>query len=962
MFRLPPYQTLLLLAVLSSGGVRAQFSYSIQLEKPKEYEDRILRSERTPDKKIRMPQRILQNTVTRYNYFFNASNKLNEVIERAKLAFQDDYTQLLPFYNYSLEKTAEDAVQLDSVIWKTNSGVVLHDLRNDWTDDLYLLWGAAYYFQRKFDSARILFQFINQTYAPREKDGYPKTIGSARDGNSALSISTPEKKGRLRKLFSKTPPRRNDAFIWQIRNYIAQDQLTEAASLIEALRRDPQFPTRLQTDLHEVQAWLFYQQQNWDSTAKHLSLALDQATHQNERARWEYLLGQLYERSGKWTEAEKYYRRCIPRTTNPILEIYARLGSIRTNRDGAAEEIAENIRALKQMAKRDMYADYRDIIYFMAAQMQIQTCDRAATKELLINSVQVPSNNPSQRNQAFEQLARLCLEQKEYRQAFNYYDSIQLNDPKLSNPDSIRQYKEVLGVIATQLEIIERQDSLLRIISLPEGERKEFIRALARELRRQQGLKDDYKPPGSALGGAPANFGGGGDTKGEWYFYNTNSRARGVGEFQARWGNRPNADQWRRLAALTNAPPSTGSGGNTTPGKGAATPGDKEISFESLYASLPLSAEQQLLLHDSLQQAWFILGKTYIQRMDDCINGTRALEHLIGNYPECKPMDDLLFLLYYCHQKSNETEKAKAIRTRLETDFPKSEKTQLVVTGKDPTAESKSNATRQYQQVYDQFITGQCSQAVVLKKQADSVYGNHYWTPQLLYVEAICHLKQHADSLAISQLNYLIQNFPSSALTPKAENLIRVLIRRDSIEQALRDYAPVQQKPVATDSTQVQPRTPTPKTNQHPTPPANANRRDSLQNTPREPTFSFAPQRPHQVVVILQEIDPVFANEAKNSVFRYNRVHHYATNYELELIKLSDKQHLLLINPFSLAADALTYLREMKRLAPTEIFSWLSATRYRFSVIDLENLTKVQAAGSFDAYEKFLLKDQPNLF
>ena len=485
------YHYLLLSLLLISSELFAQPGFQIKLDKPQEYEERLLRSERTPEKKIRTPQRILQNTITRYNYFFNASNKLNEVIGRAKTAFRDEFASLLPFYNYTLEKTAEDAIQLDSIIWKSNSGIALHDLRNDWTDDLYLLWGAAYYFQRKFDSARILFQFINQAYAPREKDGYTKTIGSARDGNSALSISTPEKKGRLRKVFSGAPPRRNDAFLWQIRNYIADNRLAEAASLIEALRRDPSFPDRLKEELHEVQAWWFYQQQQWDSTAHHLSQALGQAQNQNERARWEFLLGQLYERSNKWTAAEKFYSRAIPRTTDPILEIYARLGSIRTNRDKDSDQLNDNIRDLRTMAKRDKYTDYRDIIYFMAAQMQRQTGDWAATKELLLNSVQVASNNPSQRNQAFEQLATICLQQKEYRQAYNFYDSIQLNDPKLPNPDSIRQRKEVLGLIATQMEIIERQDSLLKIISLPEEERKEFVRKLLKELRRKQGLKDD---------------------------------------------------------------------------------------------------------------------------------------------------------------------------------------------------------------------------------------------------------------------------------------------------------------------------------------------------------------------------------------------------------------------------------------------------------------------------------------
>jgi tetratricopeptide (TPR) repeat protein len=956
--RLKSYAFAMSIFLLTGAHVNGQTGFQIKIDKPEEYQERILRSEKTPEKKIRTPQRILQNTITRYNYFFNASNKLNEVIERAKQAFQDDYTKLLPFYNYALEKTAADGVQLDSIIWKSNSGIVLHDLRNDWIDDLYLLWGASYYFQQKHDSARILFQFINQSFAPREKDGSARAIGSARDGNSALQISSPEKKGMIRKMFSAAPPRRNDAFIWQIRNYIATEQFAEAASLIEALQRDPAFPTRLQEELHEVQAWWYYRQQNWDSTARHLSQALGLASNQNERARWEYLLGQLYEQTGKWAEAEKFYSRCIPRTTNPILEIYARLGSIRTNRNGESDVIADNIRELKQMAKRDKYTDYRDIIYFMAAQMQSQTGDRDATKALLLSSTAVPSNNQHQRNQAFEQLARICLDQKEYREAYNFYDSIQLNDPKLVNPDSIRSRKELLGIIATQLEIIERQDSLLKIVSLPEDQRKEFIRKLAKELRRKQGLKDEFNS-GPKTGGTGV-FAGGGEAKGEWYFYNAGSKSRGLSEFQARWGNRPNADNWRRSAALSNARQPT-TGGGTIPGGGLGTPSDAgEISFETLYASLPMSTEQQKILNDSLQQAWFTLGKTYIQRMEDCANGVAALEKITEAYPAFQPMDEALFLLYYCYQRNNQSSKAETIRTRLEKDFPGSEKTSLIVTGKDPAAEKKKEATRIYQSVYDQFIAGHFEKALQLKQSADSVYGKSYWTPQLIYIEAVYHVRQRADSIARKRLGQLMQDFPTSPLSKKAETLLRVLTQRDSIERELISLNIEPPAKTSIDSsltkkqTIKQPSTP-------PTIPKPPSQTDTTRKSPPPALYKINPDQAHQVVVVLQEVDVVFATEAKNSLFRFNRSRYYNQQYNLEIIKLNDKQQLILISPFNQLASAVNYLSEAKRLAPTEIFPWLSVGRYRFGVIDSDNLRKIQEEKSYEGYEQFLLKEHPGI-
>src|SRR5205809_2739525 len=208
-----------------------QLGISYQLKKPPEFDNRTLRSEKSDKGKFGFPKRFIQNTITHYNYVYNANNKLNEILGRAKLAFKDDYSQLLPFYNYSLDVTAVDTTQLDSISYKSQTGLALHDLRNDWADNLYLLWGITYYLKKDFDSAFMMFQFINYAFAKKEKDGYYKNIGSKQDGNNAFTIATKENNSLPNQVFS-TPPSRNEAFIWQIRNFLAQDLYTEAASLI----------------------------------------------------------------------------------------------------------------------------------------------------------------------------------------------------------------------------------------------------------------------------------------------------------------------------------------------------------------------------------------------------------------------------------------------------------------------------------------------------------------------------------------------------------------------------------------------------------------------------------------------------------------------------------------------------------------------------------------------------------
>src|SRR4029078_5035313 len=153
---------------------------TIDLKKPAKYENRTLASEKTPDEKIGRGKKFYQNTITHYNYYFNAKTRNDEIMYRAKQSTKDDYTQLLPYYNYSLDATATDP-DIDSIIYKCNAGILLHDLRNDWVDDLYFLMGKAYYLRKDFDSAAHVFLYVNYAFAAKE-DGYDVPIGSNVNG------------------------------------------------------------------------------------------------------------------------------------------------------------------------------------------------------------------------------------------------------------------------------------------------------------------------------------------------------------------------------------------------------------------------------------------------------------------------------------------------------------------------------------------------------------------------------------------------------------------------------------------------------------------------------------------------------------------------------------------------------------------------------------------------------------
>lgn len=968
---------LLLQVALPSAG---QPGFSIDVKKPKPYEERVLRAEKTDKVKFNTPRHFFQNTFTHYNYFFNANNKLKTVIDQAKLSHRDDYGQLLSFYGFTEEEIAQYKDELDSLVYKSKTAIVLHDLRNDWIDNMYMIWGTAYYLRKDYDSATLMFQFINYAYAPKEKDGYYLFIGSKMDGNNAMNISTKEKNTFLKRTFSE-PPSRNDAFIWQIRTFIAMEKYGEAASLIAALKNDPVFPDRLKDDLEEMQALYYYRQQIWDSSAIHLSEALSNAETRKDRVRWEYLVAQLYERSHQYAEAQAYYSKVINHTTDPVLEVYARLNSIHVNRQGDESYIEKNIADLLKMARKDRFVEYRDIIYYMAAQMELERNNKDNAEKYLLKSISFPNDNYIQRNKAFLQLAEINFDKKNYITAHRFYDSIQMSDPELPSPELIAARKQTLSKIVFHLMTIERQDSLQRLATLPEEERKAYVKKIAKKIRKQQGLKEevfkdnpqglssdftDSQQPGIDLFSTPK--------KGEWYFYNQALRTKGSGEFKSKWGNRPNTDNWRRASAITGAARGFGSLGNNNGGNNDQTGQTSEITFDGLYAHIPLTEEQLKISTDSIREAMIALPGLYAENLEDCPSCIEAADTLFKRFPDASPVDQVLFNLYHCYYKNGEIEKAEQVKKELAEKYPNAKYTAIVKTGKNPDLKKEdTEATKIYESIYDQFISGDFEGAINEKNIADSIFGTNYWTPQLLYIQAVYLAKQRQDSSAQHVLRQIISLYPDSPLSAKAEALINVLQRRSIIENELTNL--VLEKPVedtiatlpppaieTEEKRQIENKDTTAITQKQADQPKISNNKIKKSSTdsvkvkvtpPPLAKFEYDPSDQHYVIVILNKVDNVFRNEAKNAFGIYNREKYYNRVFDYSSLDIDAENKLILISGFQNAQEAIDYVLEAKPVATTRIIPWLKPEKYSFSIISSRNLDVLKTNLKLNEYKKF---------
>ncbi|MBK9532545.1 MAG: hypothetical protein IPO42_12340 [Chitinophagaceae bacterium] len=938
-------------------------------KKPQKFENRKLGSEKTADKKFTVPRNFYQNTVTHYNYYFNANNRVNTVIDRAKLSLKDDYSNMLAFYPYTLESTSSQKVELDSVIYTSTAGILLHDLRNDWIDNMYMLIGKAYFLRKDFDSALMTFQFINYNLFPRKRknDNDDRIIGT-----NSISIASKEKRNILQKL-TAIPPSRNDAILWLARTLIEQDEFAESGGLINTLQVDPNLPKRLRNDLAEVNAYWFFKQGLYDSTAVHLEKALSTADNKQDQSRWEFLLAQLYEKGGQYEKASSYYSKASKHTVDPLLDIHARLNDAKMIKSDNPKELDKAIDNLAKMGRRDKFEAYRDIVYFSAGELSLHKPDTNAAIVFFNKSLKYNEANTNYKNRAYLELGDIAYNRKQYRLAAAMYDSLQTGSDSLLDLRiaKIKERKEALLKIVTAISAIEREDSLQRVALMPAGERDDYIKKLVRKLRREKGYKDDGMRDGGAYNPfsntqPPVDLFAANNTKGEWYFNNSSLKSRGFNEFKSKWGTRNNVDNWRRKSSVETVITNPVAGGDNKSGKGnpkdslksgSAGSTETEISFEALLNNLPLTAEKVNESNETIATNMIMLAKTYQNDLEEYQLAADTYEDYLKRFPD-RLLDGEVYLnLHFCYTKLGNTQLANHYKILLNNKYANTVSGQKLNNPASLDPKTKNpEATKKYEDIYNLFIEGDFEKAIAEKKKADSLYGVNFWTPQLLYIEALYHVKNRDDSTAIKGLQTIIANNPTSPLKEKAETMIDVLKRRAEIEKYLTELevtrATENQVKIVDNPKPVVPKTATPVI------------KDTVAKVAPPLTsgpFVMAVNAPHHVLMILDKVDQVYVTEARNALIRYNRENYYGQTININKDALDAERNLLVISAFPDAATAILYYDKIKRNVAAEI-SWLPANKYSFLIITEENLLLLKNNKNLPGYKALLNTQFPNRF
>ena len=969
-------------------------------------EERPLPYEILTKKKYTLGRRAYQNTVSKFNYIFHANEELNEIIKDARAYLQEDYTSLIPFYDYDLANTSKK--DIDSIIYRCNANVVLHDLRSNWVDDAYLLLAKAYLFHKNFDTAGSLVQYINYAFDAKEA-GMDIPIGSnLRNTKGQFSIATKEDNK-----FYENRNIRNESMLWQARNYFEINSLNEGISLLQLLKTDAFFPKRLHPFLFEQLAYGYYQSEIYDSAATYLTKGLSNAPDKFSKTRWYYLIAQLWEKSDNLANAYTWYKKAHSDALNPLISVYAKINLIKIDFKQTKTPWLELANSLQQMSRREKYKPYTDIIYFEMAKLAIQNKDTEKANEWLLVAIKKNENGLTQKQKAFELLADINYKSSDYAIATLAYDSLTLI--LKTNPDfeKIALRKKWLPMILTNDIVIQQQDTLQYIYTLAENLQKNYLKQwelneknktdklsslfidedrkaeLANEALNSMGNNTNFG--NNSFGNNYGNNNGGNNgfsntsnygnnntgnnannaAQGisgvsDFYFENKNTVEIGKQNFAQKWGNRPNVDQWRRKtsSAIIYKTNNSVDASNATQSRYTTDSNSKSTASISPIGmtkekttSLQLITSKEDLTKSTIElnKSSFQNAQTFLFQLNDFEKALPLYQKVINlNIDDTITERSLLDLASeYIHQGNRTT--SDSIIAIVEAKFPKG-----VYRTKKSAVENKKSQEKQLEADYKEaYFLAQIGNWATLSNKAsqlDLQLKKTKWFAPYQFLKVKMYAQQRMDSLAFLLLDSIIYIHQNENIRDRAKNIIEELKKRKETELYLSKLNADSLKTIATAKNPIVENIKQGSENKTP---AISPKIDSANKVAMDAGLFFTKDEtePHYAALLTNNIKEILVKEMVTALSYLNKEDFKKQNLDVTYLEFEPNVFVVWIGPFENLNSSNAYLNKIKGRLSTEIISFVQSKQYELYILGKSNILQIKNSDDLKKYKGFMINN-----
>ena len=889
-----------------------------------------------------------QNMTSYYNGYFNAEEIYQNSLNVLNQSHKDDYQKILPLYKYrAVENTKSVAQDLDKVVEKL-SRVINLKRAADWVDDSYLLMGKAQYVKQDFEKAQKTFEYFSDEMNPAFKKSLAKSAKKKNDKKNKKTKAASEKKSKNTKVLKKDRMKMeakaetvetkasvpkishsigsekdwntyNEGLIWMAKTYVERDKHARANYLISRLESE-MMDNDLKKDLYLLKTYFFLNQKKYGDAVKPLASAIDVASSGKEKARYSFILGQLYEKLKNSEKAYEYFKKVGELKPDYDLEFNAKLKLLK-NYSGKSDEFAK--KELEQLLKEEKYLEYQDIIYFTLGEIEFNKNNISEAISNFNLSLRENNGNSPLKADTYYNLGNIKFDRQEFVPAKKYYDSCLISMVKTDERyEDIQNLSSNLTEIAVNLETITLQDSLIKISQMS----KEDQMALATNIKKKQ-LEEEAKRKQEekksstksknrtqlALGGAQMGMQGktmdSRGTSSSFFAYNETALMAGKAEFTKKWGNIRLEDNWRR---------SNKSSSNYFEDTKVSAEDIKltDSEMNAILGNFPRNPEQVEEAEIKIRNAMLQLGVLYREKLFNYEKSVDILERLLSRFSNFEDECKAIYYLQMSYKNLGKFDNAESCISKMKINFPDCVYTKILT---DPEFAKKANKVQDakamyYQDIYNAFTSQNyiAAQNKITSAPAELLADAKYKI-KIDFLQAKLIGKNKGKDEYILALEDFLKLYPDSKEAISVRETLRFLKGdKDTFSKLIYE-----------------------------------------ENTE---DFTYEGDKMHYIIIIVKNISDQEIEVVKSSVSNYNN-----TYYKLDRLKLSNiyfdtkgVDQIILLRKFDTAEGAMKYYNDIKKQSSDFIKGNVS---YDVFAISQKNYREVIKQKSVDNYSVFFNKN-----
>lgn len=695
---------------------------------------------------------------TKYNILYNGYIALEKGRETVDNAATDNFWELLPvermqvsedvFFpgqarNQDFERAEEKAIK---AVQKHGMNIKGKEY-NPQIDEAYLLLGEARYFDQRFIPALEAFNYILYKYPASDKI--------------------------------------NTAKVWREKTNIRLENNELALKNLKRLLDQEELEDQDLADATAMMAQAYINIKAKDSALTQLKVAAEFTKRKREEARYNFIIGQLYNEFGYKDSANLVFDKIIDMHRKIPRPFYVNAHLAKAaNFDMENGDKLEFEEYLTDLEENRENRPYLDKIYYRIAEYHRANTSDSLAMAYYNKSLRTNTGDKQLRALDYATLGDMNFDNANYRIAGAYYDSTMTNQKLNSKPYRIiKKKRENLEDVILYEDIAQVNDSILNLVSLSEADRLAIFTEYTNDLkaeaeaekerqeaaeRKNSGLAtiDNNKVGKSQRANPKANNG-----KQEFYFYNQTTKSFGKNEFVKIWGDRELRDNWRLSSKSINKAK------NLQSGEVDDSASDEEIFNPEFYIS-QIPSDQKVI--DSISKernfAYYQLGSIYKEKFKEFELAQDKLEKLLLSNPEERLILPSKYNLYKIYVELGLDRKAEAMKNDIVSSHPDSRYAQILLNPSSEFAKDENSPESIYENLYEQFNNQDYAEVISAAEVNITKFEGDPIVPKFEILKASAKGRLYGFEAYKEGVNYIALTYPNSEEGKRAEEILKDVI------------------------------------------------------------------------------------------------------------------------------------------------------------------------------------------